>query len=169
MKPAKPFSHYVKKTQTCWLWTGAKRSGYGRVAIKRKVYQAHRIAYEKEHGPIPKGLTLDHLCRVPSCVNPDHLEAVTRGENVLRGIGIAAMNARKTHCKRGHELAGENLKIQVGGGRTCRICFRMHWRNYHQRHLVEKRERHRKWYLKNRESVLIKCKEKYKEKRKING
>lgn len=61
----------VEKTDTHWLWTGAHQSrGYGSFAIAGKTYQAHRLAYETAYGPIPDGLTIDHLCRVPSCVNP---------------------------------------------------------------------------------------------------
>ncbi len=75
-------------------------------------------------GPIPDGLYVDHLCRTPACINPAHMELVTNGENVLRGVCPAALNARKTHCKRGHPLDGANLRILVSGGRNCRECNR---------------------------------------------
>ncbi len=70
----------------CWIWQGATSSaGYGRVNRKRTYFQAHRLAYVERYGPIPIGLELDHLCRVRNCVNPTHLEPVTRAENLQRG------------------------------------------------------------------------------------
>ena len=86
---------------------------------------AHRVAYEKAYGPIPEGLVIDHLCRNGLCVNPEHLEAVTRKENILRGEGACAQNARKTHCKRGHELIPENLIERSDGRRDCLLCDRI--------------------------------------------
>ena len=77
------FWRFVAKTDTCWLWTGATASGYGLFWDERQV-RAHRWAYESEVGPIPEGLQLDHLCRVPLCVRPDHLEPVTGAENMRR-------------------------------------------------------------------------------------
>jgi hypothetical protein len=80
------------------------------------------VAYELAIGPIPEGLTIDHLCRNRGCVNPAHLEAVTNRTNLLRGDGIAALNARKTHCKRGHEFTPENTYVWREGTRACRAC-----------------------------------------------
>lgn len=109
----------------CWIWTGATMpNGYGVSQSRRRAGSrlAHRIAYERGRGPIPAGLTIDHLCRVRSCVNPVHLEAVTARTNNLRGIGPAAVHAKKTHCPRGHEYAGPNLHVTPGGERKCRRC-----------------------------------------------
>ncbi|MCZ6447620.1 MAG: HNH endonuclease signature motif containing protein [Alphaproteobacteria bacterium] len=89
---------------------------------------AHRFSYETLVGPIPEGLILDHLCRVRSCCNPSHSEAVTHRVNILRGDGITAINARKLFCKRGHPLFGENLRPQnpeTRYGRICRACHRL--------------------------------------------
>lgn len=70
----------------CWIWQRAKNQwGYGHVNVNGDFKMAHRVAYERAHGPIPQGLHLDHLCRQPSCVNPDHLEPVTNAENTRRG------------------------------------------------------------------------------------
>jgi hypothetical protein len=111
----------------CWLWTAARnRQGYGRLRVGGSFISAHRFAYELLVGPIPGGLTIDHLCVNPPCVNPAHFEPVTAGENALRGEGPPARNARRTHCKRGHLLAGENLYLHAGR-RHCRAC-RNEWR-----------------------------------------
>ena len=115
----------VDDTTGCWLWQGArnKRSGYGSVAdpVKGSSGYAHRFAYRELVGPIPEGLVIDHLCRVRHCVNPDHMEPVTSGENVLRGISPAAMQKRQTHCIHGHEFTPENT-YEWRGHRACRTC-----------------------------------------------
>lgn len=106
----------------CHNFVGWKRpDGYGQIWVDRKMRRAHRIAYELFIGPIPDGLVVDHLCRNRACVNPAHLEAVTHGENVLRGVNPAAQRSRQTHCQRGHELTGDNLYTH-GGRRRCRTC-----------------------------------------------
>jgi hypothetical protein len=108
----------------CWLWLGGlSGGGYGSVSVVDVQATAHRFSYELYKGPIPEGLQLDHLCRNRSCVNPDHLEPVTSRENILRGEGLSAINARKTHCPLGHELTGKNL-ITRGRKRRCRTCQR---------------------------------------------
>jgi hypothetical protein len=69
----------------CWLWVGHFRSnGYGEIKRQGIRLGAHRVSHELHIGAIPDGLVVDHLCRVKSCVNPDHLEAVTQQVNVLR-------------------------------------------------------------------------------------
>jgi hypothetical protein len=110
----------------CWNWTGNISSqGYARAGQKF----AYRIIYEFVFGQIPKGLQLDHLCRNRKCVNPDHLEPVTCKINVLRGESPAAQNAKKTHCKSGHPLDGENLK-KTHNRRICKECDRQSSRKY---------------------------------------
>lgn len=70
----------------CWLWTGCKNeNGYGQLTVKNKRRKAHRWIYERINGPIPEGFEPDHLCRHRSCVRPDHMEPVTRSENIKRG------------------------------------------------------------------------------------
>lgn len=112
----------VYKTSTCWWWLDpcVISIGYGQLWIGRSVY-AHRFSYELHKGPIPNGMTIDHLCKNPACVNPDHLEVVTMRENLLRGEGPAGKHARQTHCKRGHAFTPENTYTTTGH-RVCRTC-----------------------------------------------
>lgn len=114
----------VEKTATCWLWKGSRDSlGYGAVKVGGHTRRAHRVAWEFLREPIPPGLTLDHLCRVRHCVNPNHLEVVTLRENILRGMGVAANHARQTTCIHGHPLTPENSYCRSGGReRRCRAC-----------------------------------------------
>lgn len=131
MTPEERFWSKVNKAGPggCWLWTGHTVNGYGRDGSGRRV---HRVAYEELVTLIPEGLHLDHLCRVRNCVNPEHLEPVTNRENVLRGIGLTARYARKTHCPQGHPYSGENL-VYHGHSRHCRICRRAQSRRYRQK------------------------------------
>lgn len=111
----------------CWPWLGRLIAGYGRrhTLVAGERYQlAHRIAYAFAVGPIPEGLTLDHLCRNRACCNPSHLEPVTNGENVMRGTGMAPVNAIKTHCVRGHPFDAANTYWH-GTHRNCRACGRV--------------------------------------------
>lgn len=114
----------VNKTDSCWLWTGGlNNTGYGVYKAYGKAYFSHRFSYELLVGPIPEGLVLDHLCRVITCVNPEHLEPVTQHENILRGTGFSAIHAAKTHCSRGHEYSGNNT-YSYRGSRYCKQCDR---------------------------------------------
>ena len=113
----------VDKTGPCWRWTACTNgNGYGVLRGHAGMVSAHRFAYELIVGPIPEGLSIDHLCRNRGCVNPDHLEPVTHRVNVLRGVAASAVNARKTECTRGHPLSGANLYVNPRGERQCRAC-----------------------------------------------
>ena len=124
-KPREPFSsRYEVDPNGCWLWRrsiGAGGYGVTYDPAKKKAVKAHRYSYEMVRGPIPAGMTIDHLCRVRACVNPDHLEAVTAKVNILRGVGPSARQARQTHCKNGHPLTPENIYPTLPG-RHCRQC-----------------------------------------------
>lgn len=109
---------YIIQEDGCWGWTGSPNgNGYGHARVDGKTYVAHRYVYQSTVGPIPEGLQLDHLCRNRMCVNPSHLEPVTHRENVLRGQGHAAINARKTHCS-----CGLPLEFRYGQ-RLCYPCL----------------------------------------------
>lgn len=112
----------------CWVWTGSQHRGwrlpYGKFWMNGRMVPAHVWAWEQVHGPVPAGRQLDHVCDNPPCVRPGHLRVCVPGENTLRGRGGAAVNNRKTMCKRGHPLRGANLRINSNGARCCRTCDR---------------------------------------------
>lgn len=109
----------------CWEWTGVlTRKGYGMFWNSGRMGLAHRYSYMFFKGSIPDGLDLDHLCRNPKCVSPDHLEPATRKENVRRGLAPSAMRARhraKTRCPQGHPYDTRNTRV-YRGKRYCREC-----------------------------------------------
>lgn len=128
----------------CWMWGGPMNpGGYGVVCHEGKRVPAHRYTYEMAVGPIPSDKQIDHLCRVRACCNPAHLEVVTQRENTLRGVGLSAINARKTACHRGHELTGGNVsyyRSTTGGiGRCCLACKRAASLRYHARRRLKMR------------------------------
>lgn len=139
MKMAARLAAFADRPDECWDWPGNVNAndGYGRTSQRLpdgtwRIVLAHRYAYETAVGPIPDGLSLDHLCRNRRCINPKHLEPVTRGENVLRGESGPAKNARKESCKRGHPLSGANLYVyEKNGDRHCKECDRQRQRRYY--------------------------------------
>ena len=112
----------------CWEWTGyVAPGGYGRINVNGTPKVAHRVAYELMVGPIPEGLDLDHLCRNRACVNPYHLDPVTRQVNLRRSPRVQV-----THCPAGHPYAGDNLLLD-NGKRKCRTCVNRRVRERKQR------------------------------------
>lgn len=106
----------------CWLWMGAMSAGYGHIRDGRKLYTVHALSFTLAGGILPAGWEPDHLCRVPLCINPAHLEGVPHSLNVLRG-GRSALKTAKTHCPQGHPYDGEN-RYENGGKVFCRQCNR---------------------------------------------
>jgi hypothetical protein len=148
--PEERFWHYTDITPDHWWWTGSvlkDKEGnptYGSMGVgwipetgKSLVVLAHRFSlelYTKES--IEPGLEVDHLCKVKLCVNPRHLEAVTRSINVLRGEGPNSQRVRhaaRTHCIRNHPLSGDNIRFDRDGCRVCRTCMRDHQREFRKR------------------------------------
>lgn len=119
----------------CWIWiANSNKGGYGLVSYKGNIRLAHRVSYELHKGPIPEGLVIDHLCRNPFCINPDHLEPVTSKVNNQRSpISITSINSSKTHCDAGHILTDENVYRYPNGRRECRICSRVYKARYKKR------------------------------------
>lgn len=142
--PADPMQRFWSKVDKgapdeCWRWRDPDpRDGYGKFWTETKHWRAHRFAYEQLVGPIPDGMTLDHTCHdittcaggssCPhrACVNPAHLEPVTDTENLRRGLSPFVINARKTHCIRGHEFTPENTYTTPSGTRHCRACVQLY-------------------------------------------
>lgn len=110
----------------CWLWTAAINSkGYGVFRHNGIMRLASTVAFEIFKGPKPRGMHVDHLCRVRHCVNPAHLDLVTPKVNTRRGLAgqfLKRVQESKTHCPRGHPYAGSNLYIAPNGSRQCKMC-----------------------------------------------
>lgn len=123
--PTRFWSKVLPVDGGCWIWIAAlSDGGYGYYGIEQgRCAYAHRVAYSVLVGPIPPALDLDHLCRNRDCVNPDHLEPVTRQENTLRGLA-GWHQASKTHCANGHPYDEKNTRWRADrwNSRDCREC-----------------------------------------------
>lgn len=122
--PAARFGRYCKADESgCILFTGKLNwGGYGKFWVEGRTIAAHRYAYELARGPIPDGLTIDHLCRVRHCVNAEHMEPVSIQENLSRALDRPE---QRTHCPQGHPYAGANLSLISNKGsieRRCKAC-----------------------------------------------
>ncbi|MGE0551748.1 MAG: HNH endonuclease signature motif containing protein [Kofleriaceae bacterium] len=112
----------VDPTFGCWLWLGAVDSdGYPIEWRAGKPLKIYRVIYEREVGPVPEGLVLDHGCSSRRCCSPAHLEPVTQTENLRRRRW--AYKVRRKTCAKGHDLS-INRQVHRGGGLTCRACSR---------------------------------------------
>ena len=128
--------------EECVDWVGyVTRYGYGSVHLRSGPggqVLVHRIAWERANGPIPEDRVIDHLCRNRRCVNVDHLEVVTRGENTLRGFSAASGLDAKESCRNGHPWSEENTYWRANGSRQCRACIRELQRRKNAAKRVEK-------------------------------
>jgi len=147
------FWFYVSKTENCWNWMGhTDPDGYGTIKMLRHgkyvTKLAHKVSFALHRQKIPRGMQIDHLCHNRRCVRPDHLELVSGRENNSRSNSPSALNAKKTHCIRGHELSGPNCYITRMGHRSCKLCDRA------ARKKQERRDVHaaymRKWLRKKK-------------------
>ena len=124
------FWNKVEVTKSCWNWQASKHLGYGRFRFNGNVVYAHRFCYKLFKGNIPNDLVLDHLCRNPSCINPDHLEVVTQKENCIRGeTGHYTLKAKKGNFDCGHLYDIENMYF-IKSGRSkgrgiCKTCAKI--------------------------------------------
>ena len=140
----------------CWLWIAATVNGYGKTGGgprgDRWNARAHRYSYVALVGDVPVGLDLDHLCRVRCCVNPAHLEPVTRAVNMARSPLTPHMRKFATHCKRGHEMTAENTGGLDKRQRYCRACERLRYQStYAQRAAVRRANAaHEEWLQRHR-------------------
>lgn len=131
------FARCLAGTKTgCWEWTASKdKKGYGWfwAGYKRGIMQAHRYSYIKFNGKLDR-LIVDHLCRNASCVNPNHLEAVTRRENIARGNAKSAHAIKTNTCLNGHKFTKENTRLRKRKNtttRTCKSCANERARTYY--------------------------------------
>jgi len=110
----------------CWIWTGSLNAkGYGTICLRARHWATHRLLYVAMIGHVATYLVLDHLCRVPACCNPWHLEVVTQAVNIQRAdmpSGANHCNGRLTHCKYGHPFSGDNVYYYEVEGHVYRVC-----------------------------------------------
>lgn len=114
----------VEKADGCWLWVAHRdHLGYGSFGLNGKVHRAHRVAYMLTAGPIPEGAHILHSCDNPSCVNPAHLRAGTRSDNMRDKVARRRdHNVKKTECIHGHPFDDTNTYLTPDGRRNCRTC-----------------------------------------------
>jgi len=139
--PPKDISRFFRKIKIlkpngCWIWTSCRnKKGYAQFFFAGKCRDAHRWIFEQLLGIIPKEKELHHTCNGGSlgCVNPFHLNPITRRDHIHISNGPCGINARKTHCIYGHPLSGKNLYRPPDGGRVCRTCLNRDTRAYRAR------------------------------------
>jgi hypothetical protein len=128
-----PLERFWKKTRPssgpddCWQWIGGRgdKLGHGRFWDGEKHVFAHQFSFANWVGVVPEGMIIHHRCRNPGCVRPEHLELTTQSDHGrLHNKGVSKPERRKTHCKRGHPLTGENLLL-YRGTQYCRACHKL--------------------------------------------
>jgi hypothetical protein len=133
---------YIITGSECWEWTKTfDGKGYGVIyddSRPRRPMRAHRYGYTLATGDLAVGMDIDHICRNKKCVNPEHLEAVTHKENVLRGLAPNILAHHQNVCKRGHEMNDQNTYYRRNGTRQCRVCHRLEMRGYEARRTSQK-------------------------------
>lgn len=139
----------------CMLYAGAISSkGYAQKNVKIngvwKNRQLHREMYITFKGDIPEKFVIDHLCRNRSCINPDHLEAVTNEENIRRGERPSYYTET---CNNEHVLAEVGFSYMKGNRRRCLECNRIYWATYSKQILDKKKIRNREYYLKHKKAT----------------
>ena len=144
MRYEEVLANFTVNADECWVWMGGRcKTRYGRVIWGGTLVSTHRLLYELFREKIEPGLVINHICRNKHCANPFHLEAVPEIINLLDEDTPAGRNLRKTHCKRGHPLSGDNLRIRIQPGknpfRCCTICERENWkRQARKKHWAKK-------------------------------
>ncbi len=130
----------------CWNFMGYKdHAGYGRIVVDGKLRPAHCVSYELEHGPIPEGLEINHLCRNRACVNPEHLEAVSHRVNIQYSKGTTA-----THWGCGHERNESNTIRRATGIEACRRCICLKAKESYRRNAEKRRQAIKLYYYRAR-------------------
>ena len=156
----------VKKTSTCWLWTGAtNRAGYGRFGVSGDNRLAHRVSWLLEHGQLSDSDHVLHRCDNPPCVNPAHLFLGTNHDNVMDKMSKGRHHGpKKTHCPKGHPYSGDNLWLSKRNERTCLACAAERSKKAlaakpNAKEVVS--QRNREYHEKNRERINAKKRERY--------
>ncbi|WP_299074764.1 HNH endonuclease [uncultured Paraglaciecola sp.] len=134
-------SRFRGMSDNCVILLSVNEDGYGRVRVADKMMKAHRVVFENHNGKIDMSLDIDHLCRERGCIQPHHMEQVSRGVNTLRGESFAAKNARKTHCINGHPFDDDNTLAtysykngkRFGKARKCKKCATLSTKKYLER------------------------------------
>lgn len=153
------------RADPCWIWTGARhRKGYGLVRDGGKIKKAHRITYEALVGPITDE-TIDHLCRVRPCCNPNHLEQKSNRDNSLAGYSPHAINAAKTTCPLGHPLTSVTVSGRVR--RSCLTCRATQMRAYIEGHRDELRIYFREHHRRNAEKRNAQARARYAKRKQL--